>query len=264
MLPNPRRGRAVARLAGLVLALLAVAALVAMLLYARHLTTDVDEASEAPAAPATPLPSHQDRAEYRLAARPMLRLAPRAALPQPLTARTAGPAITLPKPAQHTGERVLGGFTATTRGALARLAAITETALRTGTPEGYAEVYREVAQPQAPDPRKSSLYLAVRGFYDGAELDPNDPGGEVSMTFEPTHGLIKGSATGGEYVVVCVLGRLSIDYRGHTSTAGIGDCQAMRYTGRGWLIADGTPAAAAPHAWPGSADCVAAGYRELR
>lgn len=267
LLPDPRRRGAAARLAGLLLALLAVAALVAVLLYARHLTATEgdprDEGGPVPA-PSTPLPSHQDMAEYRLAVRPMLRLPPRAALPQPLTEQTAGPAITLPKPTQRTGERVPNGYDVTARGALARLVAITETGLRASTPNGYAEVYRDVAQPAAPDPRTTPLYVAVRGFYDGADLDLADSAGEVSMTWEPTHGLIKGSARGGEYVVACVLGRLSIDYRGHTSTAGIGDCQAMRYTGRGWLIADGAPAAAAPHAWPGSADCVAAGYREVR
>lgn len=266
LLPDPRRRGAATRLVGLVLALLAVAALVAMLLYARHLTADDrrDHPALPPPGPSKALPSHQDRAEYRLAVRPMLRLPPRAALPQPLTEQTAGQPITLPKPTQHTGERVPNGYDVTARGALARLVAITETGLRAGTPDGYAQVYREVAQPGAPDPRRTPLYLAIRGFYDGADLDPTDPAGEVSMTYEPTHGLIKGSASGGEYVVVCVLGRLSIDYRGHTSTAGIGDCQAMRHTGRGWLIANGAPAAPAPHAWPGSADCVAAGYREVR
>lgn len=262
---NPRRRGALARLVGIALALLALVAVVAMLLYARHLTTsdDSQRASPPKPSPSTTPATDQDGAERRLASRPMLRLPPRAALPQPLTEDTAGQPISLPKPAQRGGERVPNGFDVTPRGALARLVAITETGLRSGTPDGYAEVYRQVAQPGAPNPRSTALYLAVQGFYRGANADPADPRGEVSMTYEPTHGLIKGTASGGEYVVVCVLGRLSIEYRGHTSAAGIGDCQAMRHTGRGWLIADGALAYPAPHAWPGSADCVAAGYREL-
>lgn len=265
--PDPRRRGAALRLVGITLALLLVTAIVAMLLHARHLTTSEggDEAATTPPGSAGPAPRpEQAAAEVRLASRPMLRLPPRAALPQPLTEQQAGRPITLPKPTQRTGERVPNGFDVTAKGALARLAAITETGLGTGTPEGYAQLYRQVAEPGAPDPHRSVLYLALQGYYRGAQLDPNASGGGVRMIYEPTHGLIKGSASGGEYVVVCVLGRLSIEYRGHTGTAGIGDCQAMRHTGRGWLISRGVPADPAPHAWPGSADCVAAGYRELR
>ena len=51
---------------------------------------------------------------------------------------------------------------------------------------------------------------------------------------------------------------------GQTVTAGIGDCQALRWNGHRWRIAAMPLAAPAPSAWPGSEDAVSVGYRELR
>lgn len=261
------RRRAATRLAALVFAILAAGGVVAAMLHAGVLT------GTGPATPTHPLPTrpgagtptHQDHAEYRLATRPMLRLPPEAAQPQPLAqGRGAGPPITLPESRQNTGEGVPSGFDTSSRGALARLAAITEAGLRTGTPDGYAQVYERVSQPGAPPGDQSWQAIKLRSFYDSAELTPGDPANRIRMSFHPTHGLVKGTAHGGEYVVACVLGELTIEAGGRQTSVGLGDCQALRYTGRGWLIATGTPAYPAPSPWPGSADCVRAGFRELR
>jgi hypothetical protein len=83
------------------------------------------------------------------------------------------------------------------------------------------------------------------------------------VTYHVTEGLIKGSLDGGRYAVVCVLGELAAGYEGRTISGGVGDCQAMRWTPDGWRISPGALAARATSAWPGSADAVKAGYREL-
>jgi hypothetical protein len=83
------------------------------------------------------------------------------------------------------------------------------------------------------------------------------------VTYQVTHGLVKGSTDTGRYAVVCVLGELAVGYQGRAISAGVGDCQAMRWTGTDWRISPGVLAAPASSAWPGSADAVTAGYQEL-
>lgn len=260
------RRRALVRLLALLLAALAVLGTAAALLYWQQRDSESASATGT-APPPDPVPTgpgDQDPAEYRLAVKPMLRLPPDAAARQPLADRRAGPAIRLPKATQRGSEVVPSGYDTSPRGALARLVAITETGLRPGTPQGYAEVYRQVSEPGAPPPDRSWIAARLRGLYRGAQLDPADPAARISTRFEPTHGLIKGTAQRGEYVVACVLGEFTAEYRGHVTTTGLGDCQALRHTGRGWLRASGTPAYPAPSAWPGSEDSVRVGYRELK
>lgn len=261
------RRRALLRLLALLLTALAVLTTAAVLLYWQQRggeSASTTSGNSSPAAPETTGPGDQDPAEYRLAVKPMPRLPPSAASRQPLAEHPAGPPIRLPKATQRIGEVVPSGYDVTPRGALARLVAITEAGLRTGTPQGYAEVYRQVSEPGAPPPNRSWMAARLRGLYRGAQLDPGDLASQLAVQFAPTHGLIKGTAHGGEYVVVCVLGEFTVSHRGQTVSAGLGDCQALRYTGRGWLIASGTPAYPAPSAWPGSQDSVRVGYRELR
>lgn len=255
--PAPPRRQAGVHLAGAAAALILVALLVAAV-FAR--TTGGEPPDSPGVLTRAEPPMSQNPLEHRLATRPMRRLPPEAALPQPLTTRTAGPAIALPAPGQLDSGRVPSGFPATDEGALARLVAVTEHGLRDGTPDAYARLYGRVSEPGAPRGDQSWLALKLRAVYSSAAISTTEP---VGMRWHPTHGLVKGSTSGGEYVVVCVLGELSVAYQGQTLRVGLGDCQALRYTGRGWLIASGVPAAPAPSAWPGSAECVAAGYREL-
>lgn len=198
-----------------------------------------------------------------LAGRPMLQLPPQAAQPQPMTTRTAGPPIALPPPRHTVGRWIPGGFPATPEGALSQLKALDVNGMRGADPEVYARAYRELSLPGAPDPSRTGLWAVLTSFRSHAGLPDSGVVPGLEATYEVTHGLVKGSTDQGRYTVVCVLGQLSVASRGPTISAGVGDCQAMRWTGTGWRISPGALAAPASSAWPGSADAVKAGYREL-
>ena len=202
-------------------------------------------------------------AQEALATRPMLQLPPQAAQPQVMTTHTAGPAITLPQPTLTVGRWIPGGFPATAQGALAQLKALDETGMTGGDPLVYARAYRELSLPGAPDPGSTGLSSVLTSFRSGAGFAGTGIVAGLGVTYQVTHGLVKGSTDAGRYTVVCVLGQLSAGYQGRTVSAGVGDCQAMRWTGDGWRISAGALAAPASCAWPGSADAVKAGYREL-
>jgi hypothetical protein len=216
--------------------------------------------------PAPAAPRSEDwavAAENELATRPMLQLPAQAAQPQALSIQTAGPAITLPPPTQTAGRWIPGGFPATVEGALAQLKALDETGMRGGDPQVYARAYQELSLPGAPDPGSTGLSAVLRSFRSHAGLADTGPIAGLEVTYQVTQGLIKGSTDAGRYTVVCVLGELSVGKQGRTISAGVGDCQALRWSGTGWQISSGALAAPASNAWPGSADAVKAGYREL-
>ncbi|MGH4007000.1 MAG: hypothetical protein ACRDTH_02310 [Pseudonocardiaceae bacterium] len=216
-------------------------------------------------APAPPTTSDEDPAAARdaLASRPMLQLPPQAAQPQVMTTQIAGPAITLPQPTLTGGRWIPGGFPATAEGALAQLQALNETGMNGGDPQVYARAYRELSLPGAPDPGSTGLSSVLTSFRSHAGLPDTGTVPELGVIYQITHGLVKGSTDAGRYTVVCVLGQLSVDYQGRTISAGVGDCQAMRWTGTDWRISPGALAAPASSAWPGSADALKAGYRGL-
>lgn len=240
-----------------------IAALVAVVI--AHSVSDVSN-TPTPAETAPKAPRSEDRAvatENELAARPMLQLPAQAAQPQVMITQTAGPAITLPPAAHTAGRWIPGGFPATPEGALAQLKALDETGMRGGDPQVYARAYRELSPPGAPDAGSTGLSAVLRSFRSHAGLSDTGTVPDLEVTYQVTHGLVKGSADAGRYTVVCVLGQLSVDYQGRTISAGVGDCQAMRWSGNGWRISPGVLAAPASSAWPGSADAVKASYREL-
>ncbi|GLY43025.1 hypothetical protein Amsp01_090480 [Amycolatopsis sp. NBRC 101858] len=193
----------------------------------------------------------------------MLTLPPEAALPHELTTATAGPPITVPRPAPIATRWISDGFPATPEGALGWLTVLNETALRGGDPATYLRAYDESALPHAPAPQGSGLYALLSSFRDRADIRPAEIKAGLAVTYEVTQGLIKGTADGGRFVVACTLGQLSFDYQSRTTSMGIGDCQALRWTGTAWRIAPGSRAAYATCAWPGSIESVTAGYRPL-
>lgn len=199
-----------------------------------------------------------------LAASPMVMLPAVAAQPQPMSPGQAGDPIIIPSGAQVTRRWIAGGFPATPEGALGQLAALDETALRGGDPSTYALGYRDLALPGAPQPESTGLFALLRSMRASAGLDPTGVVPELAASYQVTHGQIKGTTDGGRYVVACVLGQFSVDYRGQTITAGVGDCQALRQVDGQWRISPGPLAGAAPSAWPGSADAVRAGYRDVK
>ena len=258
------------RRAGLSLLGITVAVVVLIIgLTATVIARDATDSSSAPVmssrrAPTPPWGQYWAvAAQDALATRPMLQLPPQAAQPQVMTVQTAGPAITLPQPTLRGGRWVPGGFPATAEGALAQLKALDETSMKGGDPQVYARAYRGLSLPGAPDPGSTGLSAVLTSFRSHAGLADTGTIPDLVVTYQVTHGLVKGSADAGRYTVVCVLGQLSVDYQGRTISAGVGDCQAMRWTGIDWRISPGTLAAPASSAWPGSADAINAGYREL-
>ncbi|MDA3644399.1 hypothetical protein LZ318_30695 [Saccharopolyspora indica] len=262
---HQHRRRARMRLSVIVLTTVVILALTTALV-ASHFLTRPSAPEPAPVPRPRPAPSYgwDLAAEHELATRPMTALPPQAAQPQSLTTEQAGEPIMLPEPQHITGRWIPGGFPATTEGALAQLKALNEAAMRGGDPATYARGYRSLALAGAPPAESTGLYSLLRSMRSSAGLDPTGTVPDLTVTYEVTHGQVKGTTDRGYYVVACVLGQLSVDYRGQTITAGVGDCQALRRVGEQWRISPGPMAAAAPSAWPGSADAVNAGYRVLR
>lgn len=257
------RTRAGLRLTSVLIAVVVLIAAVAAILVARNVTTP--DATPPPSPTTVPIPAGPGQAqENALAAAPMLQLPAQAAQPQAMTTTSAGAPITVPSATSTAGRWIPGGFPETPEGALGQLKALNETALAAADPQVYARGYRELAEPGAPDPSSTGLAALLRSMRSRAQLPDTGSVTGLTATFHVTHGLVKGTASGGRYVVVCVLGQYSVGVNGQAVAAGVGDCQAMRWTGTEWRIASGALAAAAPCAWPGSADAVKAGYRELR
>ena len=262
------RRKAGLTLTGIVVAALVLLGAVVAVVIARNVTAPPTPATTSstmpPAAPAPGFTTDTGAAEeVALAAAPMLQLPVQSAQPQSLTTATAGPPISVPEPKTTAGRWIPGGFPDTPEGAVGQLIALNETALAAADPQVYARGYREIAEAGAPDPAATGLATLLRSMRARAHLPPAGPIPELTASYQVTHAQIKGTAAGGRYVVVCVLGQFSATANGQVAALGIGDCQAMRWTGSQWRIASGPLAAAAPCAWPGSADAVKAGYREV-
>ncbi len=259
-----RRTRARVTLLGIATLVVGLVGTLVVVLLADRATRD--ERTHNETAPGTDPHTEVATAEERaLAQRRMVVLSPQAAQPQPLAATgTAGPALSLPEPTRGDGTWIPRGFPGTPEGALAQLAALNETGLAGGDPAIYGRAYRELSQDGAPHPESTGLHSVLTSFRSAAGLPAGGPVSGLRVTYQVTHGQVKGTASDGRYVVVCVLGQLAVDYQGRNSSVGVGDCQAMRRVDDGWRIAAGVLAAPAPSAWPGSADAVRAGYREVR
>ncbi|WP_246258078.1 hypothetical protein [Amycolatopsis anabasis] len=259
------RRRAGVRLGTIVITVVALAGIVAALLVARSVTAP-PRSSPQPQPSTAPVPIEpgwDTAAEAALAAHPMLSLPLEAAQPQELTTQTAGPDISIPAPSTVVGRWIPDGFPSTPEGALAQLKAINEVGSHGGDPTTYARAYTESAMPGAPSVDGSGLHRLLSRFRTRAGIPAGQPKPGLTVSYEVTHGVVKGTTDGGRYTVVCTLGQLSFDFQGQTTTFGVGDCQAMRWTGAAWRISRGPRAAYAPLAWPGSLPSVQAGYRAL-
>ncbi|MGV9364272.1 hypothetical protein [Amycolatopsis sp. NPDC003731] len=259
---SPRSRTRVRRLITITVLLVAAVMLV---LVARQATAPPSppSATTPPGAAPSQAPTAPVDEATALAIRPMLTLPPEAALPHELTTATAGPPITVPRPAPIANRVISDGFPATAEGALGWLTDFNETALRGGDPATYLRAYGESALPHAPSPQGSGPLALLTSFREEAGIRSGELKPGLTVTYDVSQGLIKGTADEGRYAVVCTLGQLSFDYQGQRTRMGIGDCQALRWTGTAWRIAPGARAAYAASAWPGSAESVAAGYRPL-
>jgi hypothetical protein len=258
------RRRAGWTLGSVALAALVVVAVLVVVICA-HRTT-APKASRSPA-DVTSAPAGRGawnaEAEDVLAARPMVVFPPQDAQPQPLTTRTAGSPISLPHPSAVAGHWIPDGFPGTPAGALSQLKALDEQGLVGGDPDVYARAYRLLSLPGAPDPGSTGLSSVLTSFRAAGGLPGTGPAAGVLVNYQVSEGLIKGSADGSRYTVVCVLGEFTVRDQTQTISAGVGDCQALRWIGTHWRISSGALAASAPCAWPGSEESVDAGYREL-
>ena len=194
-----------------------------------------------------------------LANRPMASVSPAAARPQPLAAAPpAGGAIVVPG-ASDPAAGLPRGFPRTPQGAVAQLAAIDAAAFRDVNPATVADVHHRATRPGAvplsqwsPNVGVTAILRAV-GQPDGATV--------LTSTWTLTHAQVKGVLDRGDFVLACVLGELDATYHS-TARAGVGDCQRMLWADGHWWIGPGAQPAFAPSTWPGSADCVAAGWQE--
>ncbi|WP_224390414.1 hypothetical protein [Pseudonocardia sp. ICBG1293] len=202
-------------------------------------------------------------ARTALATAPMLDLPPAAAAPHALTTRTAGPPVALPAAAP--GDPLATRFPATPEGALAQLAELMRVGMAGGDPAVWERTYDAVAEPGAAPAAGTWTGRDLVDLRRGAGMSVSGPPPEgTSISWTPTAAMVKGTLDGGTYTVACVLGELVVENRGRVVTAGWGNCLPMHRTGDRWLVAAGPTAALAPSAWPGSAEAVDAGWREIR
>jgi hypothetical protein len=220
-------------------------------------------ASASPSFSPSPSVSAEDTleaSEKALATKPMLQIAPADALPQPIAASTAGTPVTLPKATDTIG-LIPTGYPRTPQGAVAQLAAIDALALRDLNPLNPRQAYDWAVMPGAVPFAQWTPQVGASAILTAAGAPTGST--QLTSTWTLTHAQIKGALDDGNFVVACVLGEFDANYRS-TVRAGVGDCQRMVWHGGRWWIGPGAQPAFAPSTWPGSADCVRAGWREVR
>jgi hypothetical protein len=268
-----RSARAKAWLTVSALLVLALSLLWGLLIFAWSLTTGTGTGSHAPATPtitstgATPSATtgasrHNvtKAAQDELAARPMASVPASAASPQPIAAAPTAAPLEIPMPTDRTAE-LPTGFPRTSEGAVAQLAAINTAAFRDLNPATAAEVHRRATLPGAVPLEQWTPNVGITAIMRAIGAPHGSP--DVTATWTLTHAHIKGVLNEGDFVLACVLGELDASYRA-TGRAGVGDCQRMVWRSGRWYIGPGTQPAFAPSTWPGSHDCVRAGWQEAR
>jgi hypothetical protein len=200
-----------------------------------------------------------DSAKNSLAARAMMPVAPADALPQPITGLTTTLPLTLPAPTDTTG-LVPTGFPRTPEGAVAQLAAIDALALKDLNPSYPKQAHDWASQPGAVPLNDWTPQVGVTAILTAAATPRGSS--EITSTWTLTHAQVKGVLDDGNFVVACVLGEFDANYRSIVR-AGVGDCQRMVWHEGRWWIGPGEQPAFAPSTWPGSANCVRAGWREV-
>ncbi len=207
--------------------------------------------------PPAPQPADALRAaEDRLAATPMLSVPASAAQPQVLAASTPTTTITLPAPSDPDAA-LPTRYPRTPAGAVAQLAALDAAALAGLNPTTTATVYRSVTTKGAVAVADWTPMVAVTAILNAAGQPAGTP--QVSAAWTPTHAQVKGVLDHGSFVLACVLGELDASYQA-TGRVAVADCQRMVWTGGRWRIGPGAQPAYPPSTWPGSADCVRAGW----
>lgn len=207
----------------------------------------------------------------RIAATPMMSVAPTDAQPAPPAARPADPMM-IPAAEAPGPAGVLTGFPKTPQGAVGQLAAIEATVLQAMSIPVANDVYDAWALPGGVGAQHWSMTGNVRDFLTAARMGPEkDPNTVVYAT--PVGAQVKGT-DGPDWVLACVL--LQVDaVIEQVAKIGYGHCERMQWhdepaptspsgtsqTGGRWMIAPGDPPAVAPSTWPGTDRAIGAGWK---
>ncbi len=196
----------------------------------------------------------------RLAAAPMLSVPLGAARPQALAPPGSAATMSIPV-AEDQASAVPVRFPRTAEGAVAALAAIDTAAFAGLNPATAATVHQQATLPGAVSLTEWTPAVGVEAILRAAGAPNGSP--EVTGSWTLTHAQVKGVLDDGDFVVACVLGELAASY--HTvDRVGVGDCQRMLWQDGRWWVGPGAQPAYPPSTWPGSPDCVRAGWMQVR
>lgn len=162
------------------------------------------------------------------------------------------PAATMAGPAQ-----VPTGFAHTPEGAAGQLGAIDTTVLTGMSIAQARSVYARWAMSGAADFTDWEMTANLQNFHASAGTTDGDQ--IVIVTAVPVAAQIKG-VDGPDWVLACVLYDIKAQITDE-ARIGYGRCEHLQWSGGRWMIAPGTPPAAAPSTWPGSQRSLDAGWR---
>jgi hypothetical protein len=171
------------------------------------------------------------------------------------------PAVALPTSTATGAARVPAGFPHTPLGAAAQLAALEVHVLTAMSLPVAIEAYNAWALPGGVGAAAWSQTRNVQSFLTSARQQSNTKDTATLITVVPAGYQIKGT-DGPDWLVACVLLDVHATIR-DDARMGYGTCERMQWTDGRWLIAPGTPPAAAPSTWPGSDLSVKAGWQPL-
>ena len=214
-------------------------------------------------APANPAPAGDvvEAQRDRLAAAPMLSVPLAAARPQALAPSGNAAVMTIPVP-QDQAAALPVGFPRTPEGAVAALAAIDTAAFAGLNPATVATVHQQATLPGAVSLNDWTPAVGVGALLRAAGAPDGSPEVTGSWTPDPRPGQGRPRATGTSSWRVCWGSWPPVT----TPSTGspLADCQRMLWQDGRWWVGPGAQPAYPPSTWPGSPDCVRAGWIEVR
>jgi len=250
------RNRLLAMLAGIGVGVCVLLAGLAIAVWSVVVDPAPIPAANAVAGSAVPAVSVRDR----IAAAPMASVDPDAAFsPDPATAEI--PQILIPVATVEAGPAgVPTGFPHTPQGAVGQLAAIEKTVLESMSLPVARDIHQSWVEPGGPAVETWELTRDVESFLAAGRQGGQTKDVTTLVSATPAGAMVKG-VDGPDWTLACVLMDVQVAIRTE-ARMGYGFCSRMQWNpteGR-WLVAAGSPPAAAPSTWPGSRAAVAAGW----